>query len=341
MQVEPVMTELAAVPTHRGSLERDLEDHRAKLTGYCYRMLGSPFEAEDAVQETLVRAWRALDRFEGRAALQSWLFGIATNVCFDMLKARGQRALTMDLGPSSPGDALPGATLPELLWVGPVRDERVLPSHGDPAEVLVARESIRLAFVAALQHLNPRQRAALILRDMLRWKAKEVALLLDTTTTSVESLLRRARAVLGEVDRARPAAVEGERARALVDRYADAFERHDVDTLVALLHEDVTLSMPPHPLWLQGVDAVRTWFDTLSGGCRHGRYLPVSANGSPGLAFYRPARPDGPYEAYGIQVMELSGARIIGIHVFLDPGVRSNGVSRPDGSTRWGLCLGT
>jgi RNA polymerase sigma-70 factor (ECF subfamily) len=313
------MTGFAAARADVGALEGELEHHRADLTGYCYRMLGSPFEAEDAVQETLVRAWRALDRFEGRAALRSWLFGIATNVCIDMLNARRRRALPMEVGPPSPGNVLPNGTLPEHLWVGPVHDDRVLPSDRDPAEVAVARESIRLAFVAALQHLTPRQRAALILRDVLRWKTKEVAPLLDTSIASVESLLRRARAVLADADTAASATVDDAAARVLVDRYVEAFERFDVDALVALLHEDVTLSMPPYPMWLRGVDAVRTFFGTIAGTDPRPRCLPIAANGSPGFAIYKPTGPGGRYEAFGIEVIEQSEGRIIGVHAFLDP----------------------
>jgi RNA polymerase sigma-70 factor, ECF subfamily len=313
------MTEVAAAPPGVGVLERELEDHRAELTGYCYRMLGSPFEAEDAVQETLVRAWRALDGFEGRAALRSWLFGIATNVCVDMLKARRRRALPMELGPSSPGDAVPGGVLPEHLWVGPVHDDQVLPSYGDPAEVAIARDSIRLAFVVALQHLTAKQRAALILRDVLRWKAKEVALLLETSTESVESLLRRARAVLTAADTAPAAIVGDDAASALVDRYVEAFERYDVDALVSLLHGDVRVSMPPHRLWLHGVDAVRTFFGTVTDACRNTRFLPVAVNGSPGLALYKSTGPGGRHEAFGIKVIEQSAGKITGIHAFLDP----------------------
>ena len=313
------MTELAAALPRVADLERELDEHRAALTGYCYRMLGSPFEAEDAVQETFVRAWRALDRFEGRAALRSWLFGIATNVCLDMLKARRRRALPMELGPSSPGDAAHGAPLPEHLWVGPVSDDRVLPTNGDPADVALARESIRLAFVAGLQYLTPKQRAALILRDVLRWKTKEVAALLDTSIESVESLLRRARAVLANANVPAPAAVDDAAARALVDRYVEAFERYDVDALVALLHEDVTLSMPPHLLWLHGIDAVRAFFATVADASRNSRFLRVDVNGSPGLAFYKPTGPNGRYEAFGIEVIEQSEGKIIGIHAFLEP----------------------
>ena len=214
---------------------------------------------------------------------------------------------------------MPGTALPEHLWVGPVDDNRVLPSTADPAEAAVARESIRLAFVAALQHLTAKQRAALILRDVLRWKTNEVARLLDTSIASVESLLRRARTVLADTDTAarRPSTVL--RRATLVDRYVDAFERYDIDALVALLHEDVTVSMPPFPLWLRGVDEVRTWFGTLTDACRAGRFLPIAANGSPGLAFYKPTGPGGRHEAAGIQVMEQSEGQIVGIHTFFDP----------------------
>jgi len=176
-----------------GELEHALEQHRVELTAYCYRMLGSPFEAEDAVQDTFVRAWRSYDRFEGRAALRSWLYRIATNVCLDMLNGRERRARPMDLGPAREPVAANLNTLPEATWIQPIPDGLVIPD-GDPAEVAVARETVRLAFVAALQHLPARQRAALILCEVLRWKASEVAELLDTSVASVNSALQRARA---------------------------------------------------------------------------------------------------------------------------------------------------
>ncbi len=182
-----------------GTLESQLEQHRAELTAYCYRMLASPFEAEDAVQETFLRAWRGFDRFEGRAALRSWLYRIATNVCLDLLDGRKRRALPMDLGPAREPEAANLNTLPEVTWIEPMPDGRVAP-EGDPAEVAVARETIRLAFIAALQHLPPRQRAVLILCEVLRWKASEVAELLDTSVASVNSALQRARATLEASD---------------------------------------------------------------------------------------------------------------------------------------------
>ncbi|MGH9036864.1 MAG: RNA polymerase subunit sigma-70, partial [Acidimicrobiia bacterium] len=203
----------------------DLEQHRRELTGYCYRMLGSLFEAEDAVQETLVRAWKGSDTFEGRSAVRSWLYRIATNVCLDMLRSRQRRALPVDLGPASTADAFKGETRPEHAWVSPVPDTRVLPDDGDPAELAAARETIRLAFITALQHLPARQRAVLILREVLRWQATEVAELLDTSVASVNSALQRARATLATVDpdaRARTA-VDSDQ-RELLARYVAAFE---------------------------------------------------------------------------------------------------------------------
>jgi RNA polymerase sigma-70 factor (ECF subfamily) len=300
-------------------LESRLEQHRAELTGYCYRMLGSTFEAEDAVQETMLRAWRSLDRFEGRAALKSWMYRIATNVCLTMIEGRGRRARPMDLSPAGTVD---GAltTLPEATWLEPIPDARVLPADGDPAELAMARETLRLAFVAALQHLPARQRAVLILREVLRWKASEVAELLDTSVASVNSALQRARSTLSasDVTVTDPAPPMDEADRALLARYVDAFEQFDIDALVALLHEEATLSMPPYELWLRGQLDLRRWFLGTGSHCRGSRLVPIMANGSPAFGQYRPSGPGGRYEPWALQVIETSGDRILAINSFLD-----------------------
>ena len=300
-------------------LELALEQHRAELTGYCYRMLGSAFEAEDAVQETFVRAWRNFDRFEGRSALRSWLYSIATNVCLDMLAGRERRARPMDLGPAQAADAPLGATLPEATWILPIPDGRVLPTDGDPAELAVARETIRLAFLAALQHLPPLQRAVLILREVLRWQATEVAELLDTSVASVNSALQRARATLAasDVSDTDPSTPLDEADRALLDRYVDAFQRYDMESLTALLHEDATQSMPPYALWLRGrADILRFWSGT-GAGCRGSRLVPTVANGLPAFGQYKPS-PAGGYEPWSLQVIRVSGGRIVEFTMFLD-----------------------
>ena len=268
-----------------GDLEDRLEQHRRELTGYCYRMLGSAFEAEDAVQETMTRAWRGFDRFEGRSALRSWLYRIANNVCLDMIGSSQRRARPMDLGPSSTADAVVGSPLPEATWIVPVPDGRVMPGGGDPADLAVARETIRLAFVAALQHLPARQRAVLILREVLSWSANEVAELLDTTVASVNSALQRARATLAAnqvtaTDTLEP--LDSEQL-ALLARYVDAFERYDLDSLTSLLHEDATLSMPPLQLWLRGPAEIRAWMLGTGIGCRGSRLVPTVANATPGI----------------------------------------------------------
>ncbi|NJP99645.1 sigma-70 family RNA polymerase sigma factor [Streptomyces zingiberis] len=300
--------------------EERLERHRVELTGYCYRMLGSAFDAEDAVQEVMVRAWRSLDRFEGRAALRTWLYRIATNVCLDMLKGSGRRARPMDLSSPQPATAALPDALPESAWVEPAPDGRVLDGAGDPAEVAVARDSVRLAFVAALQHLPPRQRAVLILREVLAWKASEVAELLGTSVPSVNSALQRARATLRAAagEDSEPARPLDAGQRALLERYVDAFQRYDLEALTSLLHEDARLTMPPYPLWLRGAAEIRAWMLGTGIGCRGSRLLPVTANGSPAFAQYRPA-PDGEgYEAWALQIIEISAGRISGINSFLD-----------------------
>ena len=277
----------------------ELEQHRRELTGYCYRMLGSPFDAEDAVQETLVRAWRSLDRFEGRAALRSWLYRIATNVCLDLLKAGKRRARPVDLGPAREPLLENLNTLPEVTWIEP---------SPDPAERTVERETIRLAFVAALQYLPPRQRAALILCEVLHWRAAEVAELLETSLASVNSALQRARATLAA--QATVARAPAEVDQALLERYVAAFEAYDLEALTSLIREDATQSMPPFDLWLAGRRDVLAWWFGPGIGCRGSKLIPVGlANGSPAFGQYKP-RPGGGYEPWALQVIEVSGERI-------------------------------
>src|SRR5262245_39795068 len=300
------------------ALEQELEGHRVELTAYAYRMLGSAFEAEDAVQETLLRAWKHIDQFQGRSSLRSWLYTIATNVCLDMLTGRERRARPMELEPARSADTPLPEPLPESAWILPIPDERVVPAEGDPAELVESRESIRLAFVAALQHLPPLQRAGLILREVLRWKASEVAELLDSSVASVNSALQRARATLGSLDlSAEVHEPMDEEQRSLLSRYVDAFERYDMDSLTALLREDATWSMPPYEMWLQTHEDVVSWCLGPGIACRGSRLIPVDANGSPGYGQYKPG-PNGALEPWSLQVVEISGGRIAGITFFLD-----------------------
>jgi RNA polymerase sigma-70 factor (ECF subfamily) len=298
-----------------GELGQKLEQHRRELTAYCYRMLASPFEAEDAVQETMIRAWRGYTRFEGRAALRSWLYRIATNVCLDMLSGRERRARPMDLGPAQEPVASNLNTLPEVTWIEPVPDGLV----GDPADLAVERESIRLAFVAALQHLPPRQRASLILCEVLRWKPSEVAELLETSVASVNSALQRARATLDEADVAatgsEPLAAAD---RELLSRYVAAFEAYDLDALTEVIREDASQSMPPFDMWLRGRDDIFAWWWGPGIGCEGSRVLPApAANGSPAFGQYKPS-PDGGHDPWALQVLELSDGGIVELTFFLD-----------------------
>ena len=313
------MTSVALGPTDQ--LDPRLLEHRRELTGYCYRMLGSVFDAEDAVQETMVRAWRGIADFEGRSAVRSWLYRIATNVCLDSLSGRQRRALPMDLSgsPYPPVAESLAGRLPAKAWVEPVLDRQVIPEDGDPAEQAVARESVRLAFVAALQHLPPKQRAVLILREVLRWKAEEVAQLLDTTVASVNSALQRARATMTELDgKPAPRSLDQDD-RALLERYLDAFERYDIDAFVQLLHEDATQHMPPYEMWLRGADDLGAWMLGPGQCCRDSRLIEVVANGTPAFAQYKPA-PGGGREPWALHVLELRDGRIAHISSFLDMG---------------------
>jgi RNA polymerase sigma-70 factor (ECF subfamily) len=300
-------------------LETRLESHRSELIAHCYRMLGSPFEAEDAVQDTFIRAWKSYDRFEGRASLRSWLYRIATNVCLDMLSGRERRALPMDMGPAHAPVIENLNVLPEATWVQPIPDGLVT-GDGDPADVAVARESIRLAFVSALQHLPPRQRAVLIFCEVLRWKAAEVAELLDTSVASVNSALQRARATLEASNvQADTHSTLSEDDKALLARYVRAFEQYDMAALTELMTEEATQSMPPYDLWLQGRDDVLTWWFGPGIGCAGSRVIRApSANGSPTFGQYKPSESGAGFDPWALQVLELQEGRIVEFTFFLD-----------------------
>jgi RNA polymerase sigma-70 factor (ECF subfamily) len=302
------------------AIESELEPYRRELTGYCYRMLGNAFEAEDAVQDTMVRAWKGYDRFEGRSSLRSWLYRIATNVCLNTLSSAQARIRPMDLGPAGSGTATdPGEPRPEAVWVGPAPDDRVLPERADPADVVAERESIRLAFVAALQHLPPKQRAVLILREVLAWSAQEVADLLDTSVAGVNSALQRARATLAATDTAAEVHKPlDEEQKALLTRYVTAFEAYDLDALTSLLHEDATLSMPPLPLWLRGAADIRAWMAGTGNGCEGSRLVPVLANGQPAFGQYRRAQDGSGHVPWALIILDVSGGQITGVGNFLD-----------------------
>jgi RNA polymerase sigma-70 factor, ECF subfamily len=288
----------------------ELEQHRRELTAYCYRMLGSPFEAEDAVQDTLLRAWRSADRFEGRSAVRSWLYRIATNVCLDQLKSRERRARPMDLGPAGEPVVENLNTLPEVTWIEPV--------PADPADVVMSRETIKLAFVAALQHLPPRQRAVLILCEVLKWQASEAAELLETSVASVNSALQRARATLETRDLTTRQQLD-EPDQELLERYVKAFERYDMEALTSLLHEDATQSMPPYDLWLNGRDDIFTWWWGPGIGCKGSRMIPAgSANGSPAFGQYKPSETGNGFDPWALQVVEIADGRIVELTFFLD-----------------------
>jgi RNA polymerase sigma-70 factor, ECF subfamily len=300
------MSVVEASVTTRDELAEQFEQYRGELQGYCYRMLASPFEAEDAVQEAFIRAWRGIQKFEGRAALRSWLYRIATNVCLDMLQGRERRARPMDLGPAGEPIIDNLHTRSEATWVLPTPD---------PAEVAESHETIRLALVSALQHLPPKQRAVLILCEVLHWQASEVAELLETTVASVNSALQRARATISSTEtRKADDKVDSE----LLERYVAAFEAYDIDRLTQVIREDATQSMPPYDLWLEGREDIFTWWYGPGIGCKGSRVIPVgTANGAPAFGQYKPS-PDGGYEPWALQVIEFSGGRVAELTFFLD-----------------------
>ena len=298
---------------------QDLELYRRELTGYCYRMLGSAFEADDAVQETMLRAWKNADGFEGRASVRSWIYKIATNVCLDALRGEKRRALPMDLGPSSPPlESLLRPWPSEDIWVTPIPDAKVMPEHGDPAQIAEVRDSVRLAFVTALQHLPARQRAALILCEVLRLPATEAAQVLDSSVASVNSALQRARATLAELpDEQRPASVDQDNAE-LLARYVDAFCRYDMKALLALIREDAVMTMPPFEMWVRGNADITAWMvEPTPSQCAGSVMMPIRANGVLGWGQYKPD-PDGGYEPWALQVHEVSGGKLSRLTFFLN-----------------------
>jgi len=319
----PTMAPVAGSET----IERDLERMRPALTGYCYRMLGSGFEAEDATQETLVRAWRRSDTLAEPAALKSWLFRIATNVCLDQIASRERRARPVDLSGQGEADSPLGEPLPESSWILPVADSQVLDPEADPADRAAERESLRLAFVAALQHLPARQRVVLVLREVLRWSAQEVADLLETSVASVNSALQRARATLDELaleDAEAPARPSDEDERRLLEQYLDAFAEYDVDRIVALLRYDVVFDMPPLPLWIRGSGQVGRFMLGPGAACAGSKLIALEANGCPAFASYKPDPESGAWLPWSLTVLEMEatdgGAPVVtGVHNFLQP----------------------
>ncbi len=295
-----------------------LEAHRSAIVGHCYRMLGSFFDAEDATQEAMIRAWRALDRFDGRASLKNWLYRIATNVCLDEIHNKRRRARPMEEGP--PFSETPSVEdlqqRPANVWIEPISDARALPSNSDPSERAILKQSIRLAFVAALQKLAAKQRAALLLMDVLGFSAGEAAETLDTSVASVNSALQRARAALSDKSSSESPDLSGTQVE-MLNRYVMAFEQYDIDALTALLRQDATLSMPPYALWFQGPEAIRSWMLGLGCGCRGSRLVPTAACGSPAFGQYR-VNPDGGHKAWALIVLDLSDDRIAAVNSFLD-----------------------
>lgn len=296
----------------------NLEAHRPALTGHCYRMLGSVFDADDAVQETMIRAWRAWDQFNQRSSVRTWLYRIATNVCLDELKDRERRARPVEEGsPSSGAPPIESLTQrPGVYWIEPILDGRILPAEADPSERAMLRQSVRLAFVAALQRLAPKQRAALLLTEVLGCSAAETAEILETSVVSINSALQRARTALAKRSEQERPELTGAQ-QDMLRRYLAAFESYDIESLTTLMREDATFCMPPYSLWLQGPREVRTWMLGLGSGCRGSRLVPTAACGWPAFAQYRP-NPDGGYKAWALIVLELAGDRISGVNSFLD-----------------------
>lgn len=312
----------STITTTNGPPSEQFEQFRRELTGYSYRMLGSSSEADDAVQETFLKAWRSWESFEARSSVRTWLYRIAHHVCVDMHRSPQRRARPMDFGPATPAaDVVLGEAPAEIWWIEPIADAGTIDTQGDPADAVAARESIRLALVTALQRLPARQRSALILCDVLRWSAAEAAELLETSTASVNSSLQRARATLAELDGEDVPAAVGPEEQAMLDRYVEAFERYDIEALVAMMRDDVVLTMPPYPLWLQGPDQLSAWYLGQGSGCRGSKLVPIEANGTTAFASYRRVVGETPgrWKPFSIQFVDIIDGQITAQHNYLTP----------------------
>jgi RNA polymerase sigma-70 factor, ECF subfamily len=326
----PDAADLEAARRHdAGAFERLIGPHRAELQAHCYRMLGSAADAEDALQETLLRAWRGLPSFEGRSSLRSWLYRVATNVCLRMLERRPRRVLPIDYGPASDPHDRPEEPLVEQVWLDPSPDEALGLEDGpaSPEARYEERESVELAFVAALQHLPGRQRAVLLLRDVLGFAPAEIAKALDATPASVSSALQRARQAVEErlpvrSQQATLRAIGDERLREAVERYVDAWERNDVAAIAAMLTDDATFAMPPQPSWYVGRTAVAAFLAaTPLSGRRRWHHVPVRASGQLAFGLYAARAGDTRYVADAIMVLSLdSSAQIASVTAFREPG---------------------
>jgi RNA polymerase sigma-70 factor, ECF subfamily len=319
---------------------RLVESYRSELQAHCYRMLGSVHDAEDALQDALLRAWRGLAKFEGRSSLRSWLYRIATNTCLDVIARRPKRVLPIDYGPPADPHDGPGEPLVESAWVEPYPDERlgVEDGYAAPEARYEQRESVELAFIAALQHLPANQRAVLILREVLGFSAKEVAGTLDTTTASVNSALQRARKAVDErlPDESQQATLRSlgdDGVREVVEGYVEAWDRGDIDGVVAMLTEDASFAMPPARSWYRGHEALTAFLGVgpLSGEWRW-RHTPVRASGQPALAFYSWDEAQGTYLPFALNVLTIRGGRISDVIAFI---VRSTESRDPETYRRW------
>jgi RNA polymerase sigma-70 factor (ECF subfamily) len=330
----------AARDGDEGAFRRLVEPRQAELHAHCYRMLGSVHDAEDALQDALLRAWRGLARFEGRSSLRAWLYRIATNTCLDVIARRPKRVLPIDYGPATDPHLGPGEPVVESVWVEPYPDEQLGLEDGyaAPAARYEQRESVELAFIAALQHLPATQRAVLILREVLGFSAREVAESLETTVPSVNSALQRARAAVEQrlpeqSQQATLRALGDERLTEIVDGYVDAWERGDVDAVVAMLAEDATFAMPPLRTWFHGRSAIAAFLAgwPLSGAWRW-RQVRARANGQPALGFYSWDEEQESYLPFALNVLTLRGARISDVTAFV---ARSTELSERDVYARW------